>query len=62
MYSHEIEWLVKIKQNELTIAEYLNILSSSPQINHVKYENDYYIIETDDKYNFKVKIKTRLQS
>lgn len=60
MYSHEIEWLVKIKQNELTIAEYLNILSSSPQINHVKYENDYYTIETDDKYKFKVKVKSRL--
>ena len=59
MYSHEIEWLVKIKQNELTIAEYLNILSSSPQINHVKYENDYYTIETDDRYKFKVKVKTR---
>ena len=60
IYSWEIDRLLKIKQNVISIGEYFEILSTSPQINHVKYDNDYYIIETDDKYNFKVKIKTRL--
>ena len=60
MYSHEIEELLKIKQNVLSIAEYLEILSSSPQINHVKYDNGCYQIETDDKYKFRVQVKSRI--
>lgn len=62
MYSWEIDRLLKIKQNVISIGEYFEILSTSPQINHVKYENDYYTIETDDKYKFKVYVKSRTKS
>ena len=60
MYSYEIERLVKIKQNILSVAEYFEVISSSPQINYVKYENDEYKIKTDDNYEFKIKVKARL--
>lgn len=62
MYSQEIDDLLKIKQNILSVSEYFEILSTSPQINHVKYENDYYTIETDDRYKFKVYVKSRTKS
>lgn len=61
MYSYEIENLLKIKHNILTIAEYLEILSTSPQINHVKYDNGTYEINTEDNYNFKVHVKTYIK-
>lgn len=59
MYSHEIDRLLKIRQNIISCAEYLEILSTSPQINYVKYDNYNETIEmkTEDNYNFKVKIK-----
>lgn len=62
IYSHEIERLLKIKHNILTTSEYLEILSTSPQINHIKYEDNYFKIETDDKYKFKVFVKSRTKS
>lgn len=66
MYSHEIERLLKIKQYVLEYTEYFEVLSTSPQINHVSYnkENDDFKINTDDNYNFvfKVKGKTRNNS
>ena len=62
MYSHEIQELLKIKQNVISVSEYLEILSTSPQINHVKFDNGGYQINTDDNYEFKVKVKTRLPS
>lgn len=61
MYSHEIEQLLELKKNIITDKEYLKILKTSPQINHVKYDNyssDFYIT-TDDKYNFKFKVKRK---
>ena len=61
MYSYEIENLLKIKHNILTIAEYLEILSTSPQINHVRYDNGTYEINTEDNYNFKVHVKTYIK-
>lgn len=59
MYSHEILNLLKIKRYVLTVSEYLNILSTSPQINRVEYnkDNDKYIIETDDNFKFEFLIK-----
>lgn len=60
MYSHEIDRLLKIKQNIITVKEYFEILNTSPQINHVKYDNGTYEINTEDKYNFKVHVITRL--
>lgn len=59
MYSHEIDRLLKIRQNIISCAEYLEILSTSPQINYVKYDHyeDKFKIKTEDNYEFKVKIK-----
>lgn len=59
MYSHEIDRLLKIKQNIITYADYLDILTTSPQINHIKYNSydDIMEIKTDDNYKFKIKIK-----
>lgn len=63
MYSYEIERLMKIKRYVINYSEYFEILNTSPQINHVSYdkENDNFKINTDDRYefNFKVKSKTR---
>ena len=59
MYSHEIERLLKIRQYLISCSEYFEILSTSPQIDHVKYNgnNDEIEIHTNDNYHFKVKIK-----
>ena len=43
------------------VSEYLEILSTSPQINHVKYDNGTYEINTEDNYNFKVHVKTYIR-
>ena len=61
MYSHEIKELLEIKKNLLEVEEYLYILKTSPQINHIKYEshNDTFSIKTDDRYDFKFKVKSR---
>lgn len=62
MYSWEIERLLKIKQNILSTSEYLEMMSSSPQISHVKYDNGCYNIETEDGYKFRVHVKSRVKS
>lgn len=58
MYSHEIEQLLKLKNYILSVKEYLNVCNSS-QITHIKYDpfEDVFYISTEDKYNFKFKIK-----
>lgn len=60
MFSWEIDRLIKIKQDVITCSEYLEILSTSPQINHIKYDayEDKVEINTNDDYSFKVKIKS----
>lgn len=60
MYSHEIERLLKIKQYILSYNDYANIITTSPQINNVKYnkDNDTFEIKTDDRFNFKFKVKS----
>ena len=60
MYSYEIERLLKIKQYIISCSDYAEILTTSPQINHIKYEqnDDTFEINTDDKYNFKFKVKS----
>lgn len=60
MYSHEIERLLKIKQYILSYNDYANIITTSPQINNVKYnkDNDTFEIKTDDRCNFKFKVKS----
>lgn len=61
MYSYEIERLLLIKQNVITISEYFEIISTSPQITHIKYTawDDTTEINTEDKYHFKFKVKAK---
>ena len=56
MYSNEIEKLLKLRQNLVSIQEYLEIVKSS-QIDHVKYENDMFYLWTNDGYTFTLKIR-----
>jgi hypothetical protein len=56
MYSYEIAKLLKIRQNLVSIQEYLKIIKS-PQIDHIKYENDTFFLWSNDGYSFKLKIK-----
>lgn len=57
MYSEEIKYLLQLRNELITINEYIKIVSTSPQINHIKYEDNYFKINTDDNYNFNFKIK-----
>ena len=56
MYSEEIAKLLKLRQNLVSIQEYLEIVKS-PQIDHIKYENDTFFLWSNDGYSFKLKIK-----
>ena len=56
MYSNEIEKLLKLKNYLITIQEYLEIIKS-PQIDHIKYENDTFFMWSNDGYKFTFKIK-----
>lgn len=56
MYSHEIEELLRVRNNLVSIKEYLKIIKS-PQIDHIKYENDTFFLWSNDGYSFKLKIK-----
>ena len=56
MYSHEIEKLLKLRNNLVTIKEYIQI-TGSPQVDHIKYENDTFFLWSNDGYSFKLKIK-----
>lgn len=57
MYSHEIEELLKLRNYLISVKEYLRILETSPQINHIKYENDEFICWTTDNYKFVLKVE-----
>lgn len=57
MYSHEIEELIELKNNLLEIKDYVKIIKTSPQIDHVQYKKDHFELNTTDGYNFKFKIK-----
>lgn len=56
MYSHEIQELLKIRNNLVSIKEYLKIINS-PQIDHIKYDNGLFYLWTNDNYKFILKIK-----
>jgi hypothetical protein len=56
MYSYEIAKLLELRYNLVSIKEYIQIIES-PQVDHVKYENDEFNIWTTDKYVFKLKIR-----
>lgn len=56
MYSYEIENLLKLKNYLVSVQEYLEIVKS-PQIDHIKYENDMFYMWTNDDYKFTLKIR-----
>lgn len=57
MYSWEIEQLIELKNHLLEIQDYCEIVSTSPQIDHILYNQDHFEMYTDDYYKFKFKIK-----
>ena len=57
MYSFEIEQLVELKNHLLDIKDYVKIIQTSPQIDHVQYKNNNFELYTNDGYKFKFKIK-----
>lgn len=56
MYSEEIAKLLKIRYNLVSIREYIRIIES-PQVDHVKYEDEKFKIWTTDGYAFTLKIR-----
>lgn len=56
MYSDEIAKLLKMRYNLVSIKEYLEIIKS-PQIDHIKYENNEFKIWTNDGYTFTFRIR-----
>jgi hypothetical protein len=56
MYSEEIANLLKMRYNLVSIKEYLQI-AESPQVDHIKYENEEFKIYTTDGYAFTLRIR-----
>lgn len=57
MYSWQIEQLVQLKNHLLDIKDYIEIITTSPQVDHIQYKDDHFEMYTDDYYKFKFKIK-----
>lgn len=57
MYSKEIQELINLRQQVITHQDYINIIQTSPQVDHVLYNQDHFEMFTDDGYAFKFKIK-----
>ena len=59
MYTWEIQQLMELKNYLISVQEYLNICSTSPQIREVKYNpyQDNFMIETDESYKVYFKVK-----
>lgn len=57
MYSWEIQELVELKNYIITIQDYINIIQTSPQIDHILYKDNNFEMYTNDYYKFKFKIK-----
>lgn len=64
MYSHEIEQLLKFRNYVLSVEEYIHIHKTSPQISMIQYHayDDTFEDWTDDRYNFKYKVKKTVAS
>lgn len=56
MYSHEIEKLLELRNNLVSVKEYIEIIKSS-QVDHVLYKGQQFHIWTTDGYRFVLKIK-----
>ena len=57
MYSKEIQELINLRQQVITLQDYINIIQTSPQVDHILYNQDHFEMYTDDYYKFKFKIK-----
>lgn len=57
MYSQEIQELINLKQQVITLNDYINIIQTSPQVDHILYNQDHFEMFTEDNYKFKFKIK-----
>ena len=57
MYSHEIQQLLELKNYVLELKEYIEVIRTSPQIDHIKYEDNHFLFDTTDKFHLKFKIK-----
>lgn len=55
MYSYEIEKLLELRNNLVSLKEYEQIIKS-PQVDHVLYKNQQFYIWTTDGYQFKLQI------
>lgn len=56
MYSEEIQQLLDLRNNLVSIKEYIQIIRS-PQIDHVLYKGQQFHIWTTDGYYFKLTLK-----
>lgn len=56
MYSEEIKKLLQIRNNLVSVKEYIQIIKS-PQIDHILYKDDDFHIWTTDNYYFKLRIR-----
>ena len=57
MYSWEIEQLIELKNHLIEIQDYIKIIKTSPQVDHILYNQDHFEMFTNDYYKFKFKIK-----
>lgn len=57
MYSHEIQQLLELKNYVLELKEYIEVIRTSPQIDHIKYEDNHFLFDTTDNFHLKFKIK-----
>jgi len=57
MYSEEIKNLLELKKNLIDIYDYCEIIRTSPQIDHVIYQDEHFNLFTTDDYHFRFKIK-----
>lgn len=56
MYNHEIQALLELRNNLVSIKEYYQIIKS-PQIDHILYKGQQFHIWTTDGYYFKLTLK-----
>ena len=62
MYSYEIQELLELRKNLISIQDYIKIIQTSPQIDHILYKDNNFEMYTNDYYKFKFKIKKHTKS
>ena len=58
MFSWEIDKILNENNFIINAETYIQIISTSPQINHIKYQafGDYFELWTDDRYEWKFRV------